>query len=159
MIQALAERLTFEEYCNLDNGDRYELVNGELVAMPPGRGKHALIIDALNDIQLKGYQSDTRLAANIISSTTGKYGKSVVKRKCLEKGIAADVFEQNWLEQAETEETGELVSLKAKVMRKYKIDDFHQIEPKTKAKLWNYLKYRGFNPFEVLEQWQREEIE
>ena len=50
MIQALAERLTFEEYCNLDNGDRYELVNGELIEMPPGRGKHALIIDALNDI-------------------------------------------------------------------------------------------------------------
>ena len=117
------------------------------------------VIEALNDIQLKGYQSDTRLAASIISSTTGKYGKSVVKRKCLEKGIAADLFEQTWLEQAETEETGELVSLKAKVMRKYKIDDFHKIEPKTKAKLWNYLKYRGFNPFEVLEQWQREEIE
>ena len=49
MIQAPAECLTFEEYCNLD-GDHYELVNGELVEMPPGRGKHALIIDALNDI-------------------------------------------------------------------------------------------------------------
>ena len=29
---------------------RYELVNGKLVEMPPARGLHALIIDALNDI-------------------------------------------------------------------------------------------------------------
>lgn len=115
------------------------------------------IVDALNDLKLKGYQSDIRLAANLISYATGKYGKSVVKRKCLEKGIAADVFEQSWLEQAENGETGELVGLKAKVMRKYKINDFQTIEPKTKAKLWNYLKYRGFNPFEVIEQWQKEE--
>ncbi|KJH71876.1 hypothetical protein UH38_10370 [Aliterella atlantica CENA595] len=49
-MQAPTGRLTFEEYCNLDNGDRYELVNGELVEMPLARGKHALIVDALNDI-------------------------------------------------------------------------------------------------------------
>lgn len=116
------------------------------------------ITEAINYVQSIGYQSDTRLAAQIVSSSQGKYGKSVVKRKCLEKGIAADLFEQSWLEQSETGES-ELVSLKAKVMRKYKLNDFQTIEPKTKAKLWNYLKYRGFNPFDVLDQWQREEEE
>lgn len=114
------------------------------------------INEAINYLQSIGYQSDTRLAAQIVSSSQGKYGKSVMKRKCLEKGIAADLFEQSWLEQSETGES-ELVSLKAKVMRKYKLNDFQTMEPKTKAKLWNYLKYRGFNPFDVLEQWQREE--
>jgi len=117
------------------------------------------ITDALNDVQLKDYQSDARLVASLISSSTGKYGKSVVKRKCFEKRIAADIFEQTWLEKAESGSTEELVDLKAKVMRKYKINDFQTIEPKTKAKLWNYLKYRGFNPIEVLEQWQRSEQE
>ena len=117
------------------------------------------ITEAINDLQLKGYQSDTRLVANLISSSTGKYGKSVVKRKCFEKGIAADIFEQTWLEQAESESTGELGSLKSKVMRKYKINEFQNIEQKNKAKLFNYLKYRGFNPFEVLAQWQREDVE
>jgi len=72
--------------------------------------------------------SDTCLAASLISSATGKYGKSVVKRKCLEKGIVVDVFEQIWLEQAENGETGELVS--AKVM--HKLNDFQTIEPKPK---------------------------
>lgn len=117
------------------------------------------ITEVINDLQSKGYQSDTRLVAQIIDSSKGKYGKSMVRRKCLEKGIAANVFEQVWMEQQETVEsgvTGELADLKAKVMRKYKIEDFQNIEPKSKAKLLNYLKYRGFNAFEVLEQWQRE---
>ena len=115
------------------------------------------ITDALNELQSKGYQSDARLANSLISSATGKYGKSFVKRQCFDKGIAADLFEQAWLEQADNGSTDELAALKAKVMRQYKINDFQIIEPKTKAKLWNYLKYRGFNPFKVLEQWQKEE--
>ena len=51
----------------------------------------------------------------------------------------------------------ELSNLKAKAIRKYKIQDIQNIEPKTKAKLLNYLKYRGFNAFEVLEKWQKED--
>ncbi len=42
-------------------------------------------------------------------------------------------------------------------MRKYKITDFQEIDPKTKSKLFNYLQYRGFNPYQVLSQWQSEE--
>lgn len=115
------------------------------------------ITDALTELQFKGDQSDSRFVEMMISSYQGKYGKSAIKRKCLEKGITADVFEQIWGEQSENSETGELGALKVKVMRKYKIEYFKNIEPKTKAKLLNYLKYRGFNPFEVLNQWQREE--
>ncbi len=53
MTQTSTKRLfTFEEYLSYDDStdNRYELVNGELVEMPPARGKHADIIDALNDI-------------------------------------------------------------------------------------------------------------
>lgn len=117
------------------------------------------ITEALQELQSKAYQSDTRLVESMISSYQGKYGKSVIKRKCREKGINADVFEQIWESQAESEEPGELDDLKAKVMRKYKIDDFFSIESKTKRQLWNYLQYRGFNPSELLTQWQREQEE
>ena len=107
------------------------------------------ITEAINDLQSQGYQSDTRLVESMISSYQGKYGKSVIKRKCWEKGISADVFEQIWLEQIE-EDDSELIEplaeLKAKVIRKYKIEDFKKIDPKTKNKLFNYLQYRGFNP-------------
>jgi len=117
------------------------------------------ITESIQELQSKDYQSDTRLVESMIASYQGKYGKSVIKSKCREKGINADLFEEVWQSQAEGEETGELDDLKAKVMRKYKINDFLSIEPKTKAKLWNYLQYRGFNPSEVLAQWQREQEE
>lgn len=117
------------------------------------------IIEVLQELQSKDYQSDRRLVESMITSYRGKYGKSVIKRKCREKGIAADVFEEMWQSQTEDEETGELDDLKAKVMRRYKIDNFLAIESKTKAKLWNYLQYRGFNPSEVLAQWQEEQEE
>lgn len=117
------------------------------------------ITEAIQDLQSKDYQSDTRLVESMINTYQGKYGKSVIKRKCREKGIASDLFEEIWQAQTEDEEPGELDDLKAKVMRKYKIDNFFAIEPKTKAKLWNYLQYRGFNPNQVLTQWQREQEE
>ena len=117
------------------------------------------IAEALEDLQSKDYQSDARLVESMISAYQGKYGKSLIKRKCREKGISADVFEEIWQSQPVEEATGELDELKAKVMRKYKIDDFLSVEPKTKAKLWSYLQYRGFNPNEILVQWQREQEE
>ncbi|HIK27382.1 MAG: recombination regulator RecX [Oscillatoriaceae bacterium SKW80] len=114
------------------------------------------IQEALTYLQEQGYQSDRRLVENIILSCQKKYGKSVIKRKCFEKGISADIFEQVWAEYTpESEcETGYLDVLKAKVMRKYKIDNFNKIDQKTKNKLYNYLRYRGFNPFEILRRWQ-----
>jgi regulatory protein len=117
------------------------------------------ITEVIQELQSKDYQSDRRLVESMIGSYRGKYGKSVIKRKCREKGIAADVFEEMWQSQTEDEETGELDDLKAKVKRRYKIDNFLSIESKTKAKLWNYLQYRGFNPSEVLAQWQEEQEE
>lgn len=44
-------KLSFEEYLtyNDETDKRYELVNGELVEMTPARGRHADIVDALND--------------------------------------------------------------------------------------------------------------
>mgnify|MGYP004491321139 CR=1 FL=1 len=117
------------------------------------------IAEALQDLQSKDYQSDTRVVESMISYYQGKYGKSVIQRKCREKGISADVFEEIWQSQSVEEETGELDELKAKAMRKYKIENFLDIEPKTKAKLWSYLQYRGFNPNDVLAQWQREQEE
>ena len=98
--------------------------------------------------------------ANSIASNAGKYGKSSIKRKCLQKGITSDLFEQVWEEEiAENQdsEAEKLAQLKAKVMRKYKIDAIDKVDPKTKGKVLNYLQYRGFNGFEMWRQWQTEE--
>jgi regulatory protein len=126
-----------------------------------GFGKEEML-EAIAQIQDRGYQSDTRLVANSIASAAGKYGKSAVKRKCLQKGISSDLFEQVWeSESAENvdSEAEKLAGLKAKVMRKYKIDAWDKVDPKTKGKVLNYLQYRGFNGFEIWRQWQMEEEE
>ncbi len=120
------------------------------------------ILEAIAQIQDRGYQSDTRLVANSIASAAGKYGKSAVKRKCLQKGISSDLFEQVWeAEIAENldSEAQRLAELKAKVMRKYKIEAIGKVDQKTKGKVLNYLQYRGFNGFEMWRQWQTEDEE
>lgn len=117
------------------------------------------IANSIEDLQQQNYQSDTRVVESLITSYHGKYGKSVIKRKCMEKGINLDLFEEIWESQIKEEDTGELDQLKAKVMRKYKIDDFRAIDQKIRVRLWNYLQYRGFNPGEVLARWRREEDE
>lgn len=114
---------------------------------------------AISDLQSQGYQSDIRLIESAIASYTGKYGKTVIKRKCAEKGIDREVFEEVWQAQVDEGTEDDLGKLKAKVIRKYKITDFHRIDPKTKGKLWNYLQYRGFNPGEVIQQWQQGDSE
>lgn len=114
---------------------------------------------AISDLQRQGYQSDIRLIESAIASYTGKYGKNVIKRKCVEKGIDRELFEEVWQAQVDEGTEDDLGKLKAKVMRKYKITDFHRIDPKTKGKLWNYLQYRGFNPGEVIQQWQEGDAE
>ncbi len=119
-------------------------------------------MEAIAQIQDRGYQSDTRLVANSIASAAGKYGKSAVKRKCLQKGISSDLFEEVWEEEiAENldSEAQRLAELKAKVMRKYKIDAWDKVDQKTKGKVLNYLQYRGFNGFEMWRQWQTEDEE
>ncbi|XWK89591.1 MAG: regulatory protein RecX [Phormidium sp.] len=115
------------------------------------------ITDAINHLQNLGYQSDSRLVESLIASSQGKFGKSMIKRKCFEKGISSDVFEEVWSAQEENEETDDLADLKAKIMRKYHITDFGNIDQKTKSKLVNYLQYRGFNAWQTLAQWQKED--
>lgn len=48
----MVQSLTFEEYLayNDDTDNRYDLVNGELVLIPPPTGQHADIVDLLEDI-------------------------------------------------------------------------------------------------------------
>jgi Uma2 family endonuclease len=51
MIVSTDRRMSLEDYLNYDDGtdSRYELVDGELVAMSLGKGEHGAIIMALRD--------------------------------------------------------------------------------------------------------------
>jgi len=115
------------------------------------------IINTLQYLQEIKVQSDADVAESLILGYLGKYGKRKIQQKSREKGIDDDLFEQVWDELAHQREREDLSQLKDKVMRKYKLTQFSNLDPKTKRKVFNFLQYRGFNPFQLLQQWQTEE--
>lgn len=68
--------LTFEEYLNYDDGtnNRYELVDGELVLMPPASFLHSDIIDFIADCFkaiASAYQLDIKIKSGDVGVKTG----------------------------------------------------------------------------------------
>lgn len=119
--------------------------------------EEAEIAETLQYLQEIKVQSDAGVAESVILGYQGKYGKRKIKQKSREKGIRDDLFEQMWEQLADQREREDLSHLKEKVRRKYKLNQFSDLDPKTKRKVCNFLQYRGFNPFQLLQQWQTEE--
>jgi len=115
------------------------------------------IAETLEHLQEIHAQSDRRVAESFILGYQGKYGKPKIKQKCREKGISQSLFEQTWEQLADQLESEDLSGLKEKVMRKYHLTQFSNLDSKTKRRVCNFLQYRGFNPFQLLKQWQTEE--
>jgi len=117
------------------------------------------IAAALEQVQSYDYQSDRRLVSSLIATSQGKYGKTMIWHKCYQKGIDRDLFEELWQETVAGEDAtlDNWQELKEKVMRRYKIENFQQLDPKTKSKIANFLQYRGFKPWELLALWQQQE--
>lgn len=115
------------------------------------------ITETIEHLQEINAQSDTRVAEGMILSYQGKYGKPKIKQKCRAKGISDDLFAEVWENLSEQLETEDLPKLKDKVMRKYNLNQFSNLDPKTKRKVCNFLQYRGFNPFQLLQQWENSE--
>lgn len=109
---------------------------------------------AIAYVQENNYQSDERVITSLINSYTGKYGKSVIKQKCTSKGIKADLFEEIWQKSVDQEEVEDLSNLKAKLARKYHIENWQTIDQATRRKIYQYLQYRGFHPQILMQQWQ-----
>ena len=68
----LKKNLTFEEYLQYDDGtnNRYELVNGELVFMPPASFLHSDILDFLADC-FKAYAREYKLDLKVKTGDVG----------------------------------------------------------------------------------------
>jgi regulatory protein len=109
---------------------------------------------AIAYVQSQNYQSDERVITSLINSYTGKYGKSVIKQKCATKGIKADLFEEIWQKSLTESDSEDLSSLKAKLTRKYHIENWQTIDQATRRKIYQYLQYRGFHPHTLMQQWQ-----
>ena len=72
MVNAQLRNITFEEYLNYDDGtdNRYELVDGELVLMPPATARHSDIVDFICD-RLKETIARSRLDMRVKAGDVG----------------------------------------------------------------------------------------
>ncbi len=66
------KKITFEEYLKYDDGtnNRYELVDGELVLMPPASFLHSDIIDFIADL-FKAYAKENKLDIKVKTGDVG----------------------------------------------------------------------------------------
>jgi SOS response regulatory protein OraA/RecX len=110
---------------------------------------------AIKELTESGILNDTRYAENIIITYIGTKGKTWIKQKLMLKKIPYTTIEILLEETENINKAND--SLKKKVMNKYAITDWAQIDIKTKQKLLNYLARQGFsNPFELLNSWTNE---
>ena len=116
----------------------------------------AEITETIEHLQEINAQSDARVAEEMILGYQGKYGRPKIKQKCREKGISDELFAQTWENLSDQLEAEELPNLKNKVKRKYNLNQISNLDPKTKRKICNFLQYRGFNPWQLLKQWEQE---
>jgi len=136
---------------------RREYSTQELINKGVAKGFSEQEIDeTLQHLQQLNAQSDARVAEDMILGYQGKYGKPKIKQKCQQKGISEELFEQIWEQVVDPTEDEDLSELKAKVMRKYKLTHFSNLDPKTKRKVYHFLQYRGFNPLQLISQWESE---
>ena len=109
---------------------------------------------AILDLTQAGLINDTRMAENIIASYSGYKGKIWIKQKLMIKKIPYTTIEI-LLEEVESLNIAN-ESFKKKVMQKYNITSWDNLEIKTKQKMLHYIARQGFsNPFEVLNNWSK----
>jgi regulatory protein len=112
---------------------------------------------AITELTQSGLINDVRMAENIISSYQGYKGKTWIKQKLMIKKIPFTTIDILLEETENLNQSNEI--FKKKVMQKYGIDIWETIDPKTKQKMLHYIARQGFsNPFEVLNNWIKDEV-
>jgi|688.fasta_scaffold72321_2 regulatory protein len=96
----------------------------------------------------RNFVNDLRLAENIIHSYQSKKGINWIQQKLKTRLVNPEIINTVL---AQNEPTPDLAKLKQKLIRKYKIQDFSQIDYPLKNKLVGYLSNHGFrNAYQLL---------
>ncbi|MBC7471657.1 MAG: regulatory protein RecX [candidate division SR1 bacterium] len=110
------------------------------------------IKQAISDLTQIGLINDVRMAENIIANYSGYKGKTWIKQKLMIKKIPYTTIEILLEETEDVNQAND--TFKKKVMQKYSINNWYDLEIKTKQKILHYIARQGFpNPFEVLGTW------
>ena len=92
MVVSPTKKITFEEYLNYDDGtnNRYELVDGELILMPPASFLHSDIIDFIADcfkaIAIQ-YKLDIKVKTGDVGVKTGMNSSRIPDLSVIEGSV------------------------------------------------------------------------
>ncbi len=109
------------------------------------------INQSLNWLESQNFINDQRMAQNLIYH----YGQSKGRKWLIQKLKYRQLPNEVIISVLENFEEQISIELKNKVAQKYKIENWQDIEPKTKQKILAFLASRGYqNPYSILKQWQ-----
>jgi len=99
------------------------------------------------------YVDDERFAEQIIQTYQKNRGNIWLKQKLLLNGISAEIINKKLFEK--TEEDFNYGEIKKLVEKKYKIENWNQVEAKELQKIMGYIGRRGFvNAWEIVKNWK-----
>lgn len=92
MVVSPTKKITFEEYLNYDDGtnNRYELVDGELILMPPASFLHSDIIDFIADCFkaiVRQYKLDIKVKTGDVGVRTGINSSTIPDLSVIEGSV------------------------------------------------------------------------
>ena len=112
------------------------------------------IVIEIQNLQAKNWQSDKRLAENIVSFYATSRGPNWIAQKLKMRLIPAEITAEVLLPNNEAGEDN-FDEIKQTIERKYRVTDWTNIDIKTQNKVIYFLQYRGYNNvFGILNDWK-----
>ena len=105
-------------------------------------------VSELKLILEKNWINDTRLTENLILHYSKTRGPNWINQKLRQRKIPLEIIKQNQhklSKSSENRDQDDYRNLKLKIQRKYNFTNWKELDLKSKAKIWNYLSYHGFN--------------
>ena len=96
----------------------------------------------------KNWINDTRLTENLILYYSKTRGPNWINQKLRQRKIPLEIIKQNQhklSKSSDIRDQNDYRNLKLKIQRKYNFTNWKELDLKSKAKIWNYLSYHGFN--------------
>ncbi|NJL96349.1 regulatory protein RecX [Candidatus Gracilibacteria bacterium] len=109
------------------------------------------ISESISELTKKNFINDTRYCQNIIEHYKNYKGPLWIKQKLISKKIPNTIINQ------ELSKYNLIPSqnLKKKILNKYKIKNFIDLEMSTKQKIVSFLSRSGYNnPFDIISTWE-----
>ena len=105
-------------------------------------------VSELKLILEKNWINDTRLTENLILHYSKTRGPNWINQKLRQRKIPLEIIKQNQhkvSKSSDNRDQDNYHNLKLRIQKKYNFTNWKELDLKSKAKIWNYLTYHGFN--------------